>query len=223
MGWLIDTTAKTIAPLPHRIDHLREILESIVPDQRMIVTKDWHKVLGELHSTGLVGLFSLLQEVFRHEDPTRPRLNLSKPLYGFLKDSCWLVKDVATLLRRIAELIPDPVPATIGACDTAGPGMGGIHFVPSPDGSITPLQRFPPWIQCQLVSISNPDGTINNSDLELAGFVSHNDILAMAAEVDERTTHNFYDNTATVFWQQKGSATTTGPPAYLLHLQELHQ
>ena len=66
--------------------------------------------------------------------------------------------------------------------------MGGIHFVPSPDGSITPLlwrQQFPPWIQRQLVSFSNPDGTINNSDLELAGLVAHNDILAMAAKVEE--------------------------------------
>ena len=62
---------------------------------------------------GLVGLFSLLQEAFRHEDPTRPRLNLSKALRGFLEDFCWLAKDVATQPTRIAELVPDPVPATI--------------------------------------------------------------------------------------------------------------
>ena len=57
--------------------------------------------------------------------------------------------------------------------------MGGIHFVPTPDGTNKPLlsrQRFPSWIQRQLVSFSNPDGTTNNSDPELAGSVAHNDI-----------------------------------------------
>ena len=113
---------------------------------------------------GLVGLFSLLQEAFRQEDPTRPCLNLSKGLHGFLDNFWWLAQDVATWPTRIAELIPDTVFATIGACDAAGTGMGGIHFVPPPDGSITPLlwtQRFLLWIQRQLVYFSNPDGTIN--------------------------------------------------------------
>ena len=70
---------------------------------------------------------------------------------------------------------------------------------------------------------SNPDGTINNSNFELAGLGAHNDILAMATEVEDQTIHNVYDNMAAVFWQQKGAVTTTGPPAYLLHLQALHQ
>ena len=117
---------------------------------------------------------------------------------------------------QIAELISDPVPATIGACDAVGTGMGGLHFVLFPDGSITPLlwqQRFPPWIQRQLVYFPHRDDTINNSDLELAGSVAHNDILVIAAEVEKRTIHNVYDNTAAVFWQRKGATSTTGPPA----------
>ena len=114
-----------------------------------------------------------------------------------------MAKDVVTRQTRIAELTPDTVPATIGACDAAGTGMGGILFVPSPDGSATPLlwrQPFLPWIQRQLVSFSNSDGAINNSDLELADLVAHKDILAMVAKVVERTIHNVYDNMATVFW-----------------------
>ena len=88
LGWLIDTTAKTIALPPHHIERLLETLESIAPDQRTISTKDWHKVLGELCSMlitlpDLVGLFSLLQEVLRHEDSTRPRLNLSRIIARF--------------------------------------------------------------------------------------------------------------------------------------------
>ena len=83
LGWLIDTTAKPITLPLHRVDRLREILESMAPDQRTIATNDWHKVLGELRSisitlTDSVGLFSLLQEAFQHEDPTWPRLSLLK-------------------------------------------------------------------------------------------------------------------------------------------------
>ena len=73
------------------------------------------------------------------------------------------------------------------------------------------------------MSFSNPDDTINNSGLKLVGSVAHNDILAMAAEVEEQTINNVYDNTAAVFWQRKGATTTTGSPAYLLRLQALHQ
>ena len=73
------------------------------------------------------------------------------------------------------------------------------------------------------MSFSNPDGTINNSDLELVGLVAHSDILAMDAKVEERTIRNIYDNTTTVFWQRKGAVTTTGPLAYLLRLQALHR
>ena len=39
-GWLIDTTAETIALLPHHISCLRDILESIASDQKTIATKD---------------------------------------------------------------------------------------------------------------------------------------------------------------------------------------
>ena len=74
--------------------------------------------------SGSVGLVSVLQEAFCHEDPTRPRLNLSESLHGFLEDFCWLATDVATRPTRIAELVPDLVPATIGACDAAGTRTG---------------------------------------------------------------------------------------------------
>ena len=91
LGWLIEITAKTIKLQPHRIKRLLKILESIAPDQKTIAMKDWHKVLDELRSMlialpGSVGLFSLLQEALRHEDPTRPCLNLSKLLHSFLDD-----------------------------------------------------------------------------------------------------------------------------------------
>ena len=66
--------------------------------------------------------------------------------------------------------------------------MGGIHFIPGEDG-FTPLlwrQKFPSWIQNRLVSFSNPNGDINNIDLELSGSFAQNDILAQAADVTKK-------------------------------------
>ena len=171
-------------------------------------------------------LFSMLQEAFRHKEKGRQRLRLSKAVHGFLDDFYTLAQDIASRPTRIAELIPNPIPTTLGACDTAGVGIGGIDFIPAIDGSVVPIlwrHKFPEWVQQDLVSFGNPDGSINNSDLELTGSIAHNDVLAQYKDVQERTIHNSYDNILMVFWQQKGSMTTTGPAAYLLRLQAFHQ
>ncbi|VEU39857.1 unnamed protein product, partial [Pseudo-nitzschia multistriata] len=231
LGWLIDTTTKTISLPPHRVARLQELLQAIQPTQKYAKVADWHKLLGELRSMSLalpgsLGLFSMLQEAFCHQEKGRNRLRLTRALHGFLQDFQWLAKDIASRPTRIAKLVPDLWPATIGACDAAGDGMGGVHFIPLPDGRIQPLYwraPFPAWIRRDLVSFANPEGKITNSELELAGSIAHIDILAQAAAVGERTVHNLYDNTATVHWQRKGAATTPGPVAYLLRLQSLHQ
>ena len=84
LGWLIDTTHRTISLPQHRADRLHEILNSIAPTQRRVALKTWHKVLGELRSMavaipGARGLFCTLQDVFRKTDahnkdpaPTHP-------------------------------------------------------------------------------------------------------------------------------------------------------
>ena len=91
LGWNIDTVAQTIALPPHRAERLTAILDSIPRTQRTVPTKTWHKVLGELRSMsialpGAQGLFSLLQEAFRHKDLQRPRLRLTQAIHGVLQD-----------------------------------------------------------------------------------------------------------------------------------------
>ena len=70
---------------------------------------------------------------------------------------------------------------------------------------------------------SNPSGTITNSNLELTGGLLHLDAIAQYYDVRERTILSKTGNLATLYWQQKGSATTTEPPAYLLCLFGIHQ
>ena len=175
--------------------------------------------------SGARGLFSTLQEAFRHPDPTRSRLRLHKHVHDFLEDFRWIAKSLAERPTRIAELVPARTSHTIGACDTAGIGMGGVHFVPI-QGRLQPMlwrQQFTQAIQKELVSFDNPTGKISNCDLELAGSVAHADVIAQFTDVRERTLQHLYDNTPTVYWQRKGSTTATGPPAYLLRIQAIHQ
>ena len=74
-----------------------------------------------------------------------------------------------------------------------------------------------------LVSWTNPQGTVNNSELELAGGVVHSDCVAQYFVVKERTTLARTDNTAGLWWQRKGSATCTSAPTHLLRLQAMYQ
>ena len=231
LGWLIDTIHGTIELPPHRIERLNEILASISPAQKVVSLQHWHKMLGELRSMALAipgarGLFSLLQEAFRHVDKDRPRIRLSQNVHHILDDFRWMAADIAARPTRIAELIPGP-PHVIGACDAAGSGMGGVFFVPDNNSDdFTPYlwrSPFPDSISSDLVSFDNPKGSINNSELELCGNIAHHDVVANTTDIREQTIWTGSDNTASVHWLRKGSATTTGPAAFLLRVQGHHQ
>jgi hypothetical protein len=62
-----------------------------------------------------------------------------------------------------------------------------------------------------------------NSDLELAGSMLHHEAAVQCFDVRERTTKSSTDNTPTLFWQRKGSTTTTTAPAYLLRVQAIYR
>ena len=111
---------------------------------------------------GGLGLFSTLQEAFRH--PTADgRLRLCKHVHDFLEDFCWLAKEVRARPTRIDEIIPNTVADAFGACDAAGPGMGGVWFIPTEtkvipvlwhDLFLTAIQKLTKTTSTQKVLIS---------------------------------------------------------------------
>ena len=136
-----------------------------------------------------------------------------------------MATDLASRPTRIAEVVPS-TPTHRGCCDAAKSGMGGVWF-PSPTSKqqhpIVWRTPFPPAIQHQLVSDSNPQGTITNSDLELAGTIAHAAVLTSQHDVRKQTIAIFSDNTPAVAWGCKASVTTQGPASYLLRTASLHQ
>jgi hypothetical protein len=228
LGWVLDTVRETIELPSRRLDRLQQILADLPRTKSRIAVTTWQQVLGELRSMtlaipGLRGFFSLLQEALRHVH--RKRIRLTTGAHDFLDDIRWLVQSLHHRPTRFREVVPTAV-RVVGTCDACRQGMGGVMFLPAADGVPEPLlwrATFPATLQSQLVSWDNPNGTITNSDLELAGTIAQHDILVHAADVREATIATLTDNTPAQAWQIKGSATTTGPAAYLLRLQALHQ
>jgi hypothetical protein len=226
LGWVLDTVEKTLELPAHCIERLQEILDFILPSQKRVSVQKWHKVLGELHSMSLAlpgtrGLFLILQEALRHQSSEGKRLRLHYPVRDFLDDFRWLAKEVGSRPTSIDEIIAQP-PATFGATDASGIGMGGVFFLP---GGRPYLWRktFLHKVSSELVTSKNTAGSISISDLELAATVGQSDVLCQLVDVRGRATHTVHDNMDTVWWRTKGSTTTSGPTAYLLGLQVIHQ
>jgi len=227
LGWVIDTIRSTLELPPHRQKRLHEIFEYLRGRDRVGVSK-WRKILGELRSMsigipGSRGLFSLLQEGLRHTD--QHRIRLTNEIIDQLSDFEYLANELSSRPTSLAEIVPDH-PVAIGPHDAAGTGMGGAWIPAITNSNLEPIvwrARFPPDIESQLVSWENPQGAITNSDLELAGGIAHQDVLIQEVDCTGRTITPLSDNTPTVAWTHKGSATTTGPAAYLLRINSIHQ
>ena len=237
LGWILDTVNMVIKLPEHREKRLAEILSSIPRTQKRISVKKWHKVLGELRSMSLAlpgsrHLFSQMQEALTSR--IGQRINLRKGVHNALDDFRWLLQDIANRPTRMAEVVPLN-PSAIGYHDASGKGAGGVWFKgpalhprhnpkdkPLPNPIVWRLE-WPKHIQDALVTEDNPFGTLTNSDLELAGGLLHLEAIANNFDVRERTILSKTDNLATLYWQRKGSATTTAPPAHLLRLFGIHQ
>ena len=63
---------------------------------------------------------------------------------------------------------------------------------------------FSDQIQQNLVSEENPQGTINNSELELAGTIANNAILLTSLPTKHPSTLASCDNIAAVSWHVHG-------------------
>lgn len=227
LGWLIDTLRRTIELPAHRRQRLLHILQDARRRTRLLI-RNCHRLLGEVRSmlmavSGGAGLLSHLQTALQQSQGDRVRL--SKATRRQLADLHRLAEDVASRPTRIAELFPATDGHYFGACDASGQGFGGV-LLPAAQSSVSPMVwrlPLPASLQQQLVTFENPTGTINNSDLELAGTILHESAIAGYVPVVERTVHTMCDNTPAVAWRGKALITTTGAAAELLRIASLQQ
>ena len=233
LGWVIDTVNMTIHLPDKRVKRLSEILSSIPIHQKRTSVKKWHKVLGELRSMSIAlpgarNLFSQMQLALANK--VGGRVALTKGVHQAIEDFRWILNDITSRPTRIAELVP-LLASALGHHDASGAGAGGIWF---PAATLQHREGYehkpvvwrfewPDFIMDRLVTSQNPNGTITNSDLELAGGLLHLEALAQTFDIRERTVLSKTDNLNTLFWERKGSATTDRVPAHLLRLFGIHQ
>jgi hypothetical protein len=220
---LINTIQSTIALPPHRLERLFVILNSIPPEQRRISIQKWQQMLGELRAMAIAipgarGIFSHLQAALRQRNIVKGRIRVSNHVRATLEDFKWLASSLQDRPTRLQELVAQP-PCLYGTTDASGQGMGGVLLPPSNNSTQAPLvwrHRFPAAVQKNLVSATQPHGTVTNSDLELAATIIQHDAICHNYDVREQTIHTGTDNQAAQAWQQKGSTTTNAVPAFLL-------
>lgn len=230
LGWLIDTEQRTIELPPHRRGRLEELLAKFPPHQKRTSRRKWQQLIGELRSMVLAipggrGLFSQLQSVLDYSATARPsdRLFLSKAVHDQLDDFRWLAQNLSSRPTRWGELI-DSDPLFLGAVDASGDGMGGVwlHY----DNTQRPLfwrHKFDAALVKRLVSATNKNGTLTNSDFEQTGLVCHQDIISQVYDIRECTICAMTDNMAALSREQRGSTSVDAPSSYLCRLSALHQ
>ncbi|KAL7571454.1 hypothetical protein ACA910_019209 [Epithemia clementina (nom. ined.)] len=225
LGWEIDTLAGTMELPPHRQERLLTILCAVAHKKRISV-KQTHKLLGELRSMvlgipGGQGLFSQLQLALTQSD--KHRVCLDQGAQDAIKDFLTFALNLTQQPTSLSELFPTK-PTFVDACDAAKTGMGGVWLPDSAhDPPVVWRKPFPLDIQRQLVSFNNPNGTISNSDLELAGTIAQVAVLPPHHQLAAQTLAICSNNTPAVSWQGCGAVTTAGPAAYIPRLSALHQ
>ncbi len=205
-GWIIDTLKMTAELPPHRVERLTEIVASVPRSQKRVSVKKWQQVLGELRSVpiaipGSRGLFSLLHEALRHQEPGA-RIRLSRGVHDCLDDLRWISNDLAarpTRLRarschkRTLNFSEPKTPvdmawAECGSQQSRPPSPSAANETHVDPDSRSPLAsskdegpilwraRFEPDVVQDLVFFDNPSGQVTNSDLDLAATVAQHDI-----------------------------------------------
>ena len=234
LGWIINTAAFTVSLPPHRIQQLMEILTSIPLSQKRLSVKKWHKILGQLRSMALAlpgarHVFSHMQDALN--TAVGKRLALKKGVHAALNDFRWMANDITARPTRIQELVP-LLPSILGDHDASKDGAGGVVFPASSVNAREPHKaqpiilwriKWPNDIKGELITDANPHGTITINDLELAGGLFQLEASAQNYDVRERTVVARTDNLSTLFWQRKGSTTTSKCTAAILRLFGIHQ
>jgi len=221
LGWQLDSADMTLRLPQHKAERLIALLQTFLPLKRTSRRK-WQRLLGELRHLavaipGARYLFTILQHALL-ASPTSTRLRLHPLVTSSLQDWQLLAQSLSTTPTPITTLVPQQ-PSFLGAVDASGTGIGGA-WVPTPTtASCRPIifrLPFPPHIQQRLVSASNPNGTLTNSDLELAALVTGAAILRSLYPSGHAHLLCASDNAAAVTWLNKGSPSSSAARAFLL-------
>ena len=190
---------------------------------------------------GAGGLFFQIQESLQCVNCKK--VMLTRGVHNSLADFLWLAEELSYHPVRILELVPLTQTLT-GNHYAYGYICGGVWIpvltsiprVPQQYPSAS-LQSTDPnaahptvWrahfledVVSNMVSFDNPKDSVTNSSLELAGSIPHNKCATQCFGVIDPTILTHTNNAHTLWWQRKGSTTSSSTLFQLLCSQAFHQ
>ena len=149
------------------------------------------------------GLMSQFNTILRKQ-PTRVFLHRNRALRTAIAECRTFLRESVSLPTKCASLVT-AWPDYIGITDASSFGAGGVIVGENKAAPLTVFRvQWPPDITAAVISDNNPEGTLTNNDLEMAGLV----LLWLAIEAtcpDLEGSHValYSDNTPTVSWVER--------------------
>jgi hypothetical protein len=216
LGFLVNGETKTVriseAKATDIISELRRILK-----KKTVQLKRYQRIVGKLRHVALIlpgikGLFSPINKALQGE-PRVIGLGKNSDVRAAFLDLVHMVADLAERPTHVKELVPGDDHYT-GYCDACAAGAGGVWL--SGDLNIRPIVwrvQFSAYITSQVVSTTNPRGSLTNSDLEMAAVLLHYMVLQQEVDLRYIRTGVWSDNTPTVAWTKRMADHSQAPTA----------
>jgi hypothetical protein len=225
LGWVFDGARRCIELLPNKVDTITAEIHAVTRKDT-IPRKRFEQLRGRLRHAciGLPagkGLMGPIDAALRG-DPRMVKIKKNPHLQHALTDFGTLIKIMAQRPTHCKELVVNS-PGYIGYCDASKIGAGGVWL--SGTLHLSPVVwrlEWPVDIQNNVVSFSNPTGSITNSDLEMAGMLIHYLVLEHLVALKHVHVAAWCNNTPTVSWTNKLSSSRSKIAGRLTRALALH-
>jgi len=183
--------------------------------------KKFQTTVGRLRHASMIlpaaaGFFTPINTALKADVNGNQRKHIGLGKHSEVREALLDLTSLLKLLSRrpthVREIVPE-MPKFAGYHDAAAEGGGGVWF--SLQQKMQPLLwrlAFPEDIKKSVVSLKNPQGSITNSDLELAAEVcAVSVILYHAPIIRHQALGTLCDNTPTVSWVTKMASKANTP------------
>ena len=105
---------------------------------------------------------------------------ISLAFHWYIADCRAIDAQTEALLTHLDKIVHRD-PTHLGFCNASGLGARGVCNDPSRADCIIVLRHhWPPYISSDLVLVTNPEGSITNSDLNISSLILHDNTLLVA-------------------------------------------
>ena len=217
VGFIFDGIKRTVRLPPTKAAaYIKEI--HLILRRTSVPLKALQTLVGKLRHASIIlpaarGFFTPINAAMRG---SVERIGLGKrsDIRAALKDLCSLIHILGSRPTHVREILVD-MPCYVGYHDAAAEGAGGVWF--SLVHTMPPVVwrvGFPLDIAQDVVSLSNPHGSITNSDLELAAeILAVGVLIAKALIIKHQQIGTLCDNSPTVSWIEKFASKSRSPTA----------